>query len=70
MKHVDAKAFWDMVDRVDQSIRGKRVVIDIDMTEHTTVTEVSIAGRVIGEEISNHPSGHTRCYVSADMAAA
>lgn len=69
MEHTDPKEFWRIIDRLDEEIAGGRVIIDIDMQPETTFTQVSIGGHPIGEEVSCHMTGRTRCYLTDAVAA-
>ncbi len=69
MQHVSANRFWEVMEKLDAAPLGPRAVVEIDIQVDTTFTAVYIGGRVIGEEVSCHGSGNTRCYL-ADAAVA
>jgi hypothetical protein len=65
MKHVTSKKFWYEVEKLEQLPLGGRPLIEIDLQAESTFTQVSTSGgRVVGEEITCHRTGKSRCYLA------
>ncbi len=70
MKHVTGETFWGLVETVDADLTEPLAAIETEMTEDVTFTTVSVAGRVIGQEVACHRSARIRHYLAIGEAVA
>lgn len=67
MKEVNSEKFWKTIDGIVGAPLGSRTVIDINLREEGTFTEVTVYGHNVGKEISCHRTGRTRCYLAEEV---
>lgn len=67
MKHVSSEDFWGLIERLDDAPRGARPVIEIDMEEGRTITEIKIGGRTLGEEVCCHKAHRISHYLTEEF---
>lgn len=65
MQNIDSQRFWDAIGVAETGPLDLETVIEIDIQEETTFSRVLIGTRVVGEEVSCHRTGRSRCYLSA-----
>lgn len=70
MKHVTPDTFWGLVAAIDADGAEPLAVIETEMTEESTFTTISVAGRVIGEEVACHRTARIQHYLDIGEAVA